>query len=157
MRKIFSVAGLAAALVLTALPALAGEGKGCSYPTQECLDGLAKNLASRGWVGVELERQENGTMKVRRVVEESPAEAAGLQVGDVLLAAQGLEYGKATEEEWGALMGNWGPGQAVSYRIERDGDTRMIDLKLGEMPPRVRAAILGAHMIEHAKVAQAVN
>ena len=106
---------------------------------------------------MELERLENGTMKVRRVVEESPAQAAGLQVGDVLLAAQGVEYGKATEEEWSQVMKHWGPGQAVSYRIQRDGETMMIDLKLGEMPDQVRAAILGAHMIEHAKVAQAVN
>ena len=155
MRKI--VLGVAALLTLVTLPALAGEKGHCSYPTQECLDHMAKALASRGWVGIELERLEDGTMKVRRVVEESPAEAAGLRVGDVLVAAQGVDYRTATEEDWAQVMKHWGPGQNVSYKIERDGKARMIDLKLGEMPDQVRAAILGAHMIEHAKVAQAVN
>ena len=148
---------LTAGLALMTQPLLAGVPKGCSSTTQECLDHLAKELAGRGWVGLELERLENGQMKVRRVVEDGPAEAAGLRAGDILVAAQGIEYAKATDADWKELMKNWGPGQAVSYLVERDGASLRIDLKLGEMPAQVRHAILGAHMAEHAKLAPSVD
>ena len=155
MKKTLAV--LLGALVLTATPVLAGEGHGCSAPTQKCLDYMAKNLETRGWVGVQLEPLENGRMKIVKVVEESPAEAAGLMKGDVLVAAEGLKYGKSSDEEWSELMKGWTPGRTVTYKISRAGTTQKLRLKLGELPPQVRYQMVGHHMMEHAKVAQAVN
>lgn len=152
-----SLVALLGALVLTATPVLAGEGHGCSGQTQECLDYMAKNLQNRGWVGVQLEPLENGRMKIVQVVEDSPAEAAGLQNGDVLVSAEGLKYGKTSDEEWGELMKGWTPGRTVTYGIHRDGTPQKLRLKLAELPPQVRYQMVGHHMMEHAKIAQAVN
>jgi C-terminal processing protease CtpA/Prc len=155
MKKTF--AALLGALVLTATPVLAGEGHGCSAPTQDCLDHMAKSLQTRGWVGVHLEPADEGRMRIVKVIDESPAEAAGLMKGDVLVSAEGLRYGKASEEEWGELMKGWTPGRTITYGIHRDGEARKLRLKLAEMPPQVRYQMVGHHMMEHAKVAQAVN
>ncbi len=152
-----TIAALVGALVLISTPVLAGEKHGCSASTQDCLDHVAKKLEGRGWVGVELEPLEGGRMAVLRVVEDSPAEAAGLMKGDVLVAAEGLKYGKADKEEWSALMEGWTPGRTVTYKIQRDGTPRKLRLTLGELPPQVRYQMVGHHMVQHARVAKAVN
>jgi predicted metalloprotease with PDZ domain len=155
MRK--TLTALAGALVLTAAPALAGEHGGCKASTQDCLNHLVKKLEARGWVGIELKPLENGRYAVQAVIDESPAAAAGLKPGDVLVAAEGLRYGEASEAEWSQLMDGWTAGRTVTYGIERDGRERAVKVRLAEMPPRVRFQMIGAHMLEHAQVAQAVN
>jgi len=57
------------ALVL-ALPLMAGEGKKCTYSTQECLDYMASKMKDRGWVGIEYDAE---TMVVKNVIPDSPA------------------------------------------------------------------------------------
>ena len=138
-------------------PAGTGEGLGCSAPTQDCLDKMAKGLENRGRVGVQMEPLENGRMKIVKVVDDSPAEAARLMKGDVLVSTEGLKYGRSDSEEWGELMGSWPPGRTVTYKIHRDGSAQKLRLTLGEMPPQVRYQMVGHHVMEHAKVAQAVN
>ena len=70
---------LAAALTLAVLPAWAGEKGKCSGSTQDCLNQMAAKYAERGWVGVELDKGDYGTMTVKRVIPDSPAAAAGFR------------------------------------------------------------------------------
>jgi len=68
--------------------------------TQECLDAMVAKLKTNGWMGIELEIDETTSqMTIKRVVPGSPAEKAGFQPGDVLVALNGIRFGKENEEE----------------------------------------------------------
>ena len=74
--------------VIAVLPAFAGGDHGkCKYSTQDCLDHMAIKMKSSGWVGVELDTDLAQGYAVTKVFPGSPAEAAGIQAGDVLVAA----------------------------------------------------------------------
>ncbi len=144
------VALLVALLALA--PALAGDyGKKCTESTQDCLDHMAMKMKSSGWVGLELERDdENGRLTVMKVVSGSPAEAAGILPGDVLFALNGVEIAKDNEKALMKAGKEWKPGQSVNYTIKRDGADRQVTLTLAPMPADVLAKYIGQHMLEHA-------
>ena len=149
------VAALALATTLLApVAALAGPGHGdkdkCTASTQECLDQMLKQTANRGWIGIELEPLDSGAMKITRVVEKSPAEAAGLKAGDVLVALEGLTFGKASESDLDAARAKMTPGTTVTYTVARSGSEMKMPVKLAAMPEQVRAQMIGMHMMEHA-------
>lgn len=142
---------VAAGLVALAVIAR-GEGTSCGASTQQCLDIMTASCASRGWLGVELSAQPDGSSRVRRVVEKSPAEAAGLQAGDRIVAIDGIRLGDASNE--GALVrvqAGMKPGTSVTYSIERGGETRSVQVRLAAMPDSVRHQLIGEHMVEHAR------
>ena len=56
-----------------ASPLFAGEQEKCSADTQTCLNKMASNLKSRGWVGIELDHNEDGQLTVTFVEPDSPA------------------------------------------------------------------------------------
>jgi len=145
------------ALVLAlALPVMAGEKGKCTMDTQTCLDKYAAKLKHKGWVGIELDKAkaEKGLL-VTAVVPGSPAEAAGLEKGDVLLAVNGAKYADNTEDHCAtceAQKGKWSPGSDVQYVVARDGKKMKVDVTLGQVPPDVMAQWLGYHMMDHATV-----
>lgn len=144
---------LSALVALIATTASAGEGHECTASTQECLDSMAAKMQNSGWVGVELEGIENAPGNlVARVVEGSPAEAAGLRKGDVLLAINGVELVDANMEKLGEMWKTSAPGQQVVWTLQRDGAERKVNLVLGRMPADVLARYVGKHMLEHAHV-----
>ena len=134
-----------------ALPALAGgEHKKCPYPTQDCLDKMATKMKDSGWVGIEMDvDEETGVMTIKKVVPGSPAEAAGIQVGDVLYALNGVTFGKENEEALMKVKKEWKPGQTVTYTLKRNGLDKRVDVTLAPMPADVLAAWIGNHMLEH--------
>ncbi len=155
MRR-FNFLCLAALILIIAIPAMAGdkEYKKCTASTQECLDKMSTKLQSTGWVGIEFE-VDKATDKYRltNVVPNSPAEAAGLEPGDILFAMYGIEM---TEENGKALKEarkEWAPGQKVIYTVKRDGENKKIKLTLAPMPADVMAQWIGNHMMDHAKLA----
>lgn len=153
---------LAAALALVAaLPAATPAGS-CPYTTQECLDYMATKMKDSGWVGVELESVDDGTpgMTVTRVVEGSPAEAAGIQVGDVLVAINGIKvnFDKESSEKLSKAREAQKPGSDVVWTMTRDSSPRDLQITLGRMPADVLARFIGEHMLlEHADVAVAAK
>jgi predicted metalloprotease with PDZ domain len=149
---------IAAALALVATAASGGEGKKCEYSTQECLDYMASKMQSSGWVGVELdETTDKVGMKVTKVVTESPAEAAGIQTGDVLMAINGIELTEANEEKLQEARASLKPGSAVKWTMRRGDSQRELNLTLAPMPADVLARWVGSHMLEHAEVTVASN
>ena len=62
-------------VLFAAAPVLAGEK--CSYEAQECLDAMLSKFENRGWVGVELDMdEETGALTIKKTEPGSPAEAA---------------------------------------------------------------------------------
>ena len=139
------------------LPALAGNkeyGK-CSEDTQTCLNHMAAMLKGRGWLGIEMDDSKGAAaMKVTRVIPGSPAQAAGIKEGDVLVAVNGVKFASNTEEKCAtceAMKDHWTPGTKVTYIISRDRKDITIEATLAVLPPDVMAQWVGMHMIEHAQ------
>ena len=143
---------IALAVVLVAtVSALAGEsGKKCNMSTQDCLDHMAAKLKTTGFVGVELDTDRPDGLAVTKVFPGSPAEAAGIQVGDVLESLNGVAINQDNEDALAKARKDWKPGQQVSYTIKRSGAERTIDLTLAPWPADMLAKYIGQHMLEHA-------
>ncbi len=152
MRRSVGLLAIAIAAVM-ALPAIAGDGK-CSYSTQECLDHMS-TMRTAGWVGIEFDKDaKSKTLLVKNVLEGSPAAAAGLRSGDVLVSLNGVELASASDEDMKKARAEWKPGQEVKYTIQRDGKSQEMPLTLGAWPADMLAKTVGKHMLEHAANAE---
>ena len=145
------VFGTLCGVLLVAVATFAGESK-CKSSTQECLDYMATKMKDSGWVGVELERDDEkyGPMTVVKVVPDSPAEAAGIQPGDVLVAMNGIELSEGNQEKIKESWGGRKPGQDVTWTMRRGDEKREVSITLAPMPADVLARYIGQHMLDHA-------
>src|SRR5262245_57029344 len=142
---------LAALLIVAFLPVFAGEHHSkCTYGTQECLDHMANKLKNSGWVGVELDTENPEGYEVTKVIAGSPAETAGLQSGDILMALNGVSLKKENDEALSKARKEWKPGQVVSYTVKRGGGSKEVSVTLGTWPADALARVIGEHMLEHA-------
>lgn len=141
-----------AALALAGATGKEGSHKKCAYSTQECLNAMNAKMKAAGWVGIEYEADEaTGRVVVQRVVPGSPAEKAGLQEDDILTAMNGIDIKQENEKALMEIRKTWKPGKTVQYTIQRDGQTKTIDIVLGEWPADLLARYIGQHMLDHAE------
>ncbi|MEO0649940.1 MAG: PDZ domain-containing protein, partial [Planctomycetota bacterium] len=70
-----------------------------------------------------------GAAEISSVVSDSAADRAGLLAGDRILAIGDRDIDDA--DQLGALLGEYGAGDAVAILVERDGDTLQFDVTLG--------------------------
>ena len=146
------VLALAAALVS---PAVAGEKK-CTADTQTCLNMMAEKLANKGWIGVELDSdEETGALTIKVVVDDSPAQAAGFKPGDKLVAINGVVIADADEQTMKKTWSQMQPGNVVTCTIGRGSKQKEVDVTLAKLPDDVMAKWIGSHMLEHASMATA--
>ena len=148
MRKFFAAIAIAA---LAAIPVFAGGWDKCDGDTQECLDYLANSMKNSGWVGVELDHGEHG-MAITKVVDGSPAQQAGLQPGDVLVAVNGIDA--TNKDKIMEQKATFTPGQSVTWTVKRAGYNKDLKVTLGRMPADMLARVIGEHMIMHAATAE---
>jgi len=140
--------------VVLATPVVAGEK--CMSDTQTCLNRMAEKLANKGWIGVELDSdEETGALTIRVVVDDSPAQAAGFKAGDRLVAVNGVVIAEADEDAMKATWSQMVPGKTVTCTIGRDGHAKEVDVTLARLPEDVMARWIGGHMLEHATMATA--
>jgi len=103
----------------------------------------ASGRVSRGWLGVDIqdvtqELAESFGMKrpegalVRSVLPESPAAAAGVEVGDIILKFQDRFVYAA--DELPPLVGRTLAGSRIGLEVMRDGKARGFEVTLGELP-----------------------
>ena len=79
-----------------------------------------RSLASaRPWLGLNCAEQA-GQLRVLRVADDSPADVAGLQVGDRITRLDGVKVA-ALAQLWKALWADARPERAVELEIERGG------------------------------------
>jgi len=148
MKKLLTVA-FALAFLAAALPVQAGDYK-CSEDAQTCLTSMAEHLKKKGWVGIEMDvNEETGLMTIVRVVAESPAEAAGFQKGDQMVAFNGLAYGEENKAALKEAYGQMIPGNTVTYTVKRVGEKVDLKVHLAAIPETVMAQWVGQHMLEH--------
>ena len=92
----------------------------------------AQDDAPRPFLGITFENSENGAV-ITRVQPGSPADAAGLQAGDVITALNGAAI---TGDELAAAVAAYAAGDAVTISVERDGESLDLDATLGERQVR---------------------
>lgn len=79
---------------------------------------------------------------VVEVVPGSPAERAGLQVGDIIVAVDRQEL--SPQEDLASLIARYEPGDRVSLQVERPGEgSKTVQVKLDEHPDKPGVAYLG--------------
>lgn len=100
----------------------------------------------RGWIGVSaidlppaLREHFGGSSKagvmIAAVQEGSPAEAAGLRLGDLVLSVGGQEVGSVGA--LGAIVAEWGIENRVEVAVVRDGADLVVEPVVGIAPERV--------------------
>ncbi|PID65886.1 MAG: serine peptidase [Gammaproteobacteria bacterium] len=102
----------------------------------------AKGFASRGWLGVGIQtvNQDLATSfgldkplgaLVASVMPESPAEAAGLKTGDIILQFDGKAIKKSSDLP--PLVGSIAAGTEVEMEILRKGKEKTLSVTIGEL------------------------
>jgi serine protease Do len=103
----------------------------------------AQGRVSRGWLGVQIqdvtrELAESFGMKkpqgalVSRILPKSPAEAAGIQVGDIVVEFNQQEVN--TSASLPPMVGMTKVGDAATLKIIRQGVTKEVPVKIGALP-----------------------
>lgn len=129
MRKMILTAALAA-LTLPAIPASAQTV------------GVFTQGARRAWLGFSYEsvarsgRDAPAGVVVRTVVDDSPAERAGIEVGDTITRINDIN---ATDQFIASLGSALSPGDEVSVQVRRDGRTRTMTITAAQPPAEYRA------------------
>ena len=91
--------------------------------------------AARPWIGIGIEHGSHGVL-VKQVVEQTPAERAGLKVGDEIMAIDG-----AAVAEPSALIDRIqakGVGEKVTLTVARDGKEQKVTLALEPRPDELK-------------------
>lgn len=103
----------------------------------------AGGRVSRGWLGVQIqdvtrELAESFGMKkpqgalVSKVLPKSPAEAAGVQIGDIVLEFNGQAVD--TSAALPPMVGMTKVGEVARIKLLRNGATKELSLKIGSLP-----------------------
>lgn len=102
----------------------------------------------RGWLGVTIQsltpelakqfglRDERGIL-VADVTEGSPAEKAGIQRGDIILEFGGKEVRDGRNLR--NLVASTIPNTGVKVKLMRDGNPKIVEVRISEMPSEVQA------------------
>ena len=107
---------------------------------------MKATIAAKGWLGIKMEKSDDGTVTVAEVFPDSPAAAAGFQKGDLLVAVNGIPYGTEDEAKKKKMHKAWGPGNEVSFTVKRAGAKKTLDATLGKVPPEVAKDMIHDHM-----------
>ena len=89
-----------------------------------------KPVKGSGFLGLATDSRPEGGLVVTKVGEKSPAEAAGIKEGDVILTFN--ETALSKREDMQALLKEMSSGDEVVLEIERGGKKETITLNLGE-------------------------
>ena len=98
---------------------------------------------SRGWLGVVIQEVNKDLAEsfglerpagalVAQVMDGGPAARSGLRVGDVILSLDGKPI--VMSADLPHLVGALKPGSTARMEVVRDGDRKMLDVKIGAMP-----------------------
>jgi S1-C subfamily serine protease len=107
---------LVVAVCLTAVPTQAADGEG-------------KGPAKKGYFGIQIRKQESGSLVITGILDGGPASKAGLRPGDTLLKVGGL---KTTDLPTTVrFITGLTPGEKVKVRVLRDGQEKEIEVTVG--------------------------
>lgn len=89
---------------------------------------------AQSWIGVFESANSDNRVKIERVVPNSPAELAGIQPGDVLIAFAGVDIQDFDSLRKYVQMHE--PGESVKIQVSRNGDLFELELEIGSRSER---------------------
>ncbi len=89
-----------------------------------------KGKVERGWLGVSIEENEEGKVRIIAIEKESPAELAKLKEEDIVLKVELEEI--ASTKILVKEIRKRKPGKTITLKIERNGKEKDVKVKLGE-------------------------
>jgi membrane-associated protease RseP (regulator of RpoE activity) len=113
-----------------------------SAPVARTLDAqvFTARIAPRGWLGISYDEviQQNGgqrtsTVTITQVMKDSPAEKAGVQVGDTVVRVNDL---RASTELMQSLGASVDVGDVVRIVVRRDGREHTLPITVAKRPPQ---------------------
>ncbi len=137
-----------ALIVSVGMPAFAGEkeNKKCTAPSDECLKKMQAKIANKAWLGIEMDGTDDGHWLITKVVADSPAEKAGFEKGDVLLAMNGTKYTKENKEGVSKAWSEVKPGSEATYVVLRQGGKVKLQAQLAHVPDEMAKKWIAEHM-----------
>ena len=157
MRASSRICAALSAITLAALPSMVAAGekvakekRSCDQTADVCVTQMMEKIRRKGWVGIELDWNDHkGPPTITKVVEGSPAEAFGLQPGDVLLKMNGLGYDGDNTQEVKRAYKALEPGDSIVYTVRRGDGELEIEVTLGRVPDHVAAQWVGSHVMHY--------
>ena len=92
----------------------------------------AKGKVERGWMGVTIADNEDSRTEIVQIEKKSPADLADLEKGDIVLSMDGKDV--KGSQSLASEIRKRKPGQDVVMKVERDGKTIEVKIKLAEYP-----------------------
>lgn len=135
MTRMVTTLSLALFLAFSTLAAAGGEN--CDKAAKAKT--AAHEKARHGWLGLDVEKNASSGYVVTGVAAGSPAEKAGFQKGDVLVAFNGIALTDDNKEALKKAKMQNAVGRQVTYTISRGGAQRQIAATLAEVPKEVLA------------------
>ena len=143
-----------ALLALAVTAVVAGDHGTCTKSAGECAAHMRQMYQTRGWMGVELEQNEDGSLRISAVIGGGPAEKSGIKVDDALVSVNGVTLSKDTTEA--ALMkdDDWKIGGVLALGVKRGGETSIYKVRLEKIPETLLARIIETHAKEYHPIAK---
>lgn len=109
-----------------------------------------KGAVARGWLGIYLQKMTRDLSQsfnldrpigalVTKVVKDSPAEVAGIQVGDVILRFNGIEVESSSFLP--PLVGRTAVGTPVPIELMRNDEIETIEVVIAQLPAEVSSLV----------------
>jgi serine protease Do len=104
---------------------------------------IAKGKVTRGWLGVSIQpltselakgfglKEPKGVL-IADVVQDSPADKAGITAGDIILEFDGKKVD--TPQDLQKIVALTSPGKGVPVKVWRDKAEKRLEIKIGETP-----------------------
>jgi putative serine protease PepD len=94
---------------------------------------ISGKTVEHAYLGVQIGDSSSGAgAEVGKVVSGSPADKAGLQVGDVVTAIDGKQIQSA--DDLTALVATYKPGDKATITLTRNGSTKTLSVTFGQRP-----------------------
>jgi VCBS repeat-containing protein len=136
-------------LLAAATGALAGESKKCDGAPEDCIAKIKEKAKSKGWLGVELKKNDKKHAVVASVVADSPAAQSGFQEGDIIVAVDGVDYYSDDKKDQKMIKKAWAPDSEVTFTVKRDGAKQELAVTLTSMPKDVVKTWIKKHLKGH--------
>jgi S1-C subfamily serine protease len=139
---------LAIAGLIAAVTSVYADDLKCNVAVRECDQQIRNMLGGRRYHGAQIEEKKPGLV-VKSITEKSPAERAGLRVGDRLIAINGKSLTHASTRDFKQLVADARTTGRIGLIIWRQGGYRKLDIRLEPYSKEQMDKIIAGHLATH--------
>ena len=141
----FKTSILVALVALAAAFVLADESQKCTAPKAECEQKIREFLTGKKFLGVIFYDSEKGIL-IKSVVPDSPADAAGLRSGDLVVEVNGQNTSNGNVKLFKKLIEGSREKGIVDMKVRRGATKVDVEAKLTDISEEQIQQIIAEHM-----------